>query len=85
MRKYQPIWIALKAAKVGVVVPVRCHESAVATVIQAVKKEKTGEVADKRRLGMAFAGPMKIEVEKCKKHVEFVVVNFSLEWDGERL
>lgn len=84
-RKYEAIWKAIKATKVGAPVAVRVHESAVHTLIQAVKKEKTNEVAQKKQLGMRHAGKLIVTKEADNKKVGFVIVSFSLEWDGERL
>lgn len=84
-RKYITIWKAIKVAKVGDFVPVRVHETAVATLIQAVKKIKTEEVADKKKLGMRAAGKLIIKQERDEKKAEHVIVKFALEWDGERL
>lgn len=84
-RKYAPIWKAIKAAKVGEPVAVRVHESAVRTLVQAVKKEKTREVATKKKLGMRFAGNLIILQEEDTKKAGYFVVKFTLDWDGERL
>lgn len=84
-RKYYPIWEAISKAKVGEAVPVRVHRTAVDTLIQAVSKEKSRETATKKKLGMRFAGKLVIAKQIDEKDPEFVIVRFSLEWDGRRL
>lgn len=84
-RMYQKIWDAIKASKVGDQTSVRIHRTAEARLIQAVKKEKTIETAQKKKLGMPFAGPLAIEVIADKNSEEHVIINFSLEWDGNKL
>jgi hypothetical protein len=87
-RMYQSIWEAIKGKQPGEVTAVRCHPSAVKRIIQAVKKEKTGEVAIKKKIGMFAAGPLDI-----KHNPEFVggkstgmtVISFKLLWDGSKL
>jgi len=88
-RKYQPIWESIKAVKVGQEVPVRCHESSVRTLKNAVLKEKSLETATKKRLAMPFAGNLEIRIEyptpENKIPPGFVVIYFKLSWDGSRL
>jgi len=88
-RKYQPIWESIKAVKVGQEVPVRCHESSVNTLKNAVLKEKSLETASKKKLGMPFAGNLEIRIVKASRENEipkgFVVIYFKLSWDGSRL
>lgn len=84
-RRYQPIWQKIKEVAVGKQVPVRVHESAVTTLIQAVKKEKSMEVAEKKKLGMRHAGTLQIERIPDKQKPGFVIVKFSLDWDGNKL
>lgn len=84
-RRYQIIWEAISTAKVGVKVPVRVHESAVATLIQAVSKEKSRETASKKQLGMRHAGKLVVDRGKEVDANGCIIVQFSLEWDGRRL
>lgn len=89
-RKYQPIWEAISKAKVGDVTSVRVHETAVATLIQAVSKEKSRETAERKRLGMSFAGKLVVRQEpekdkKTERETGWIIVRFSLEWDGRKL
>jgi hypothetical protein len=84
-RKYAAIWDAISAAEVGKIVSVRVHETAAKTVRQAVCKEKSRETAERKRLGMFAAGKLIITETPDKKDAEFVILNFSLEWDGRRL
>jgi hypothetical protein len=83
-RKYLPVWQAISAAKVGEVVSIRVHHTAAATLIQAVSKEKSRETAEKKRLSMPFAGPLKIQKRKVD-HAGYQIVEFSLQWDGRKL
>jgi bisphosphoglycerate-dependent phosphoglycerate mutase len=84
-RRYGPIWRAIKAAKVGEFTQIRCHATAVRTLIQGVKKVKTEEVAQKKMLSIPTAGNLIIKQELDKKKAGFVLVSFALEWDGDKL
>lgn len=85
MRQYESIWLAIKEVETGVEVPVRVHSSARKRLIQAVKLEKTKEVAGKRQVGMPCAGRMKISWAACEKDAAFVIIKFSLMWDTSKL
>jgi hypothetical protein len=85
-RKYEPIWEAIKKLPVGVELPVKVHGTAVATLKQAVLKEKSRETAARKRLGMRFAG--KLEVREVTEGVTphgYAIIYFKLSWDGTRL
>lgn len=84
-RRYESIWKAISAAKVGAPVQIRVHTSAARTLIQAVCKEKSRETAIKRRLGMPFAGKLIIDRPTATDDQGFVVISFSLDWDGRQL
>lgn len=88
-RMYESIWKQLKAVDVGIPVAVKIHASASRRLIQAVKKEKTIETAQKKKLGMRFAGKMDIDICACevtdKDFKTHVIVKFTLTWDGQRL
>ena len=84
VRRYFVIWDAISKAPVGKKVSVRAHQSAAATLIQAVSKEKSRETAEKKKLGMPFAGKLVIERE-APDVAGYVTIHFSLEWDGRRL
>lgn len=84
MRKYQRIWLAIKEAGVGKEIPVRCHETAASTLIQAVRKEKTQDVAIRRKIGMLTEGRMVDRTEKDGSRDGFVIIYFKLLW-SERL
>ena len=83
-RKYAVIWETISATPVGQVTQVRVHKTAAATLIQAVSKEKSRETADKKRLGMPFAEPLKVATKEVDA-AGYQIVEFSLEWDGRRL
>jgi hypothetical protein len=90
LRRYEAIWLAIKSKQPGEVVDVRCHPSAVKTIIQAVKKEKTKDVAVKKKIGMLCAGPMVITNNPefdpvSKKPTGLIIISFKLQWDGTKL
>lgn len=89
-RQYQAIWEAIKAKQPGEPVDIRCHPSAVKTIIQAVKKEKNRDVGIKNKLGMLTAGPLSIahnpEFDPAsKKPTGKIIISFKLQWDGSKL
>lgn len=88
LRQYQIIWNTIKAKQPGEITHVKVHTSAVERLIQAVKKEKSAEVAVKKKIGMLTAGPLKIvhnpEIVN-KKVTDYSIVEFSLTWDGSKL
>ena len=83
-RKYQPIWEAVKTADVGTEVQVKCHGTAVTTLQQAVFKEKSIETASRKKLGMRFAGKLRVRVVAAQPS-GYAIVFFKLEWDGTKL
>jgi len=89
LRRYEQIWLTIKSKQPGEVVTIRCHPSAVKTIIQAVKKEKTREVSVKRKIGMLTAGPLEIchnpEFDKQGKPTGMTLITFKLSWDGSKL
>lgn len=87
MRQYERIWVELKKLPVKTEIAVRVHSTAERRIIQAVKLEKTKEVAVKKKLVMPRQGTLKIRVteDTVKKDVDFVIVYFSLLWDGSKL
>lgn len=86
MRQYQSIWLAIKALPVKQELAVRVHNSAISRVKQAVKLEKTKEVAVKKKVGMLRPGPLLIRVTAdSKASSDFKIIYFSLEWDGSKL
>lgn len=85
-RRYEPIWKAIKDAKVGVEIPVKVHGTAAKTLRQAVLKEKSIETAQRRKLGLPFAG--KLEIREDHEGVNpsgYCIIYFKLSWDGTRL
>jgi hypothetical protein len=86
MRQYQAIWEAIKKLPVKQELAVRVHSSAVSRVKQAVKLEKTKEVAVKKKVGMMRPGPLVIRVAAdTKVGSDFKIIYFSLSWDGSKL
>lgn len=87
MRQYERIWLEIKKLPVKEELPVRVHADAKARLIQAVKLEKTRDVATKKKIGMLRPGMLKIRwtEDTVKKDPQFVVVYFSLLWDGSKL
>lgn len=90
LRRYEAIWLSIKSKQPGEPTDVRCHPSAVKTIIQAVKKEKTKDVAVKKKIGMLCAGPMEIihnpEFDPVtRKATGLVIITFKLTWDGTKL
>jgi len=87
MRQYERIWLTLKELPVKEELPVRIHADARKRLIQAVKLEKTKEVAIKKRLDIPRAGLLKIRwtEDTVRKDPQFVIVYFSLLWDGSKL
>jgi hypothetical protein len=85
-RRYEPIWHAIKAAKVGTEVPVKVHGTAAKTLRQAVLKEKSIETAQRKKLGLPFAGNLEIrEVTEGVVPTGYCIIYFKLSWDGTRL
>jgi hypothetical protein len=87
MRQYERIWVELKKIPVKQEIAVRIHATAERRLIQAVKLEKTKDVAVKKKLELPRPGKLKIRVteDTVKKDVSFVIVYFSLLWDGSKL
>lgn len=87
-RKYQPIWEAIKTASIQRPVQVACHPDYARTLIQAVKKEKTIDVAIRKRLALPRQGTLKISKEPetiNNRLTGRIVVSFILKWDGTQL
>lgn len=84
-RRYEPVWKQLSETPVGQFVKVRVHESAAVTFRQAISKEKSRETAEKKKLGMRFAGKMVITSEAEEGNPGYLIFTLSLEWDGRRL
>lgn len=87
MRQYERIWLAIKKVDTGTEVPIRVHATAKRRLIQAVKLEKTKEVATKKKIGMLRQGPLAIRVttDSIKNDASFVIIYFKLHWDGTKL
>jgi len=83
-RKYESIWTAIKAVDVGKEVGVKCHATAVTTLIHAVEKEKSRETAIRKKLGLRYAGKMRERTEEAQPS-GYVIVFFKLEFDGTRI
>lgn len=84
MRQYESIWLEIKKQPVGKEVQVRVHSDAAKRLVQAVKLEKTKEVAVKKKVGMLHQGPLKIRIVAVANGVHTDIF-FSLIWDGTKL
>jgi hypothetical protein len=81
-RMYQEIWEQIKAAPTGKIIQVKCHKDNAGRIIQAVKKEKTAEVAVKKKIGMLRQGSLIITKSVQE---EAVIISFHLNFDGTKL
>jgi hypothetical protein len=85
-RKYESIWAAIKAADVGVEVPIKVHGTAAKTLRQAVLKEKSLETAIRKKVGLRYAG--KLEIREVTEGVHphgYCIIYFKLTFDGTRI
>ena len=73
-RRYATIWAAIKKHRK---VLIRCRPEKMVTLIQAVKKEKSKEVAPRRALDLPAHGKLEIKRWKDKGEVEFNLVSFE--------
>ena len=85
MRQYESIWLAIKAAETESPVLIRVHHTAERRLIQAVKLEKTKEVAVKKQLGLPRQGRLGISSKVCEKSPDFRIISFHLRWDSSKL
>ena len=87
-RMYSSIWKGIKNLPVGTPLQVRVPPAIAKRVIQAVKKEKTREVAVMRKLGERTPGPLIIKQAaevKAGKTTNFIILEFSLSFDMTKL
>lgn len=82
MRKYTPIWKAIKAAKTNEEVKIKCRTAFAATLRQGVMKEKSRETAQRKKLGLPYAGKLIIRTEAAG---DAVAIYFKLDWDGTKI
>ena len=85
MRQYESIWLAIKAAETESPVLIRVHHTAERRLIQAVKLEKTKEVAVKKQLGLPRQGRLGISSKVGEKNPDFRIISFHLRWDSSKL
>lgn len=87
MRQYESIWLGIKALPTRDELPVRVHKDAAKRLIQAVKLEKTKEVAVKKKIGMLRPGRLIVRrtEDTVKQHPDFAVIYFSLREDYSKL
>ena len=85
MGLYSKLWKIIDAAETGAEIPVSCQTDAVKRIIQAVRKEKTKNVALRKKLGMLRQGPLKSRVVQDETDSTKSTIYFSLEWDGRKL
>lgn len=81
MRKYEPIWNALRDKQTATVT---CHETAQATLVQAVKKEKSRQNTLRKRLGMPAFGELNWTSSKASRQ-GFVKIVFTIAYSGDAL
>lgn len=88
-RMYSGIWEGIKNLPVGTPLQVRVPPAIAKRVIQAVKKEKTREVAVMRKLGERTPGPLVVkqvpERGNSGKLTGFIILEFSLSFDMTKL
>lgn len=77
-RMYEPIWQTIKDAGVGKETIIRTRTEAVRRLIQAVRKEKTMDVAIRDKIGMLTEGPLDHKVEQDPADPEFSIIIFKL-------
>jgi molybdenum-dependent DNA-binding transcriptional regulator ModE len=82
---YQSIWLRIKQVKMGEEVQVRIHTSVAARLIQAVRKEKTIETAAKKKLGMPYAGMLKVRRAIDTNNPNFEHIYFSIPYDWSKM
>lgn len=87
MRQYESIWQRIKEVPTKEEVAVRVPIEASKTLIQAVKLEKTKQVAIKKKLGILTQGNLQIRVteDTIKNCDDFCIIYFSLKWDYSKL
>ncbi len=87
MRMYESIWQGIKELPTKEELPVRIHRDAAARLIQAVKLEKTKEVAVKKKLGLLRPGRLIVRrtEDTLHKSPNFSIVYFSLREDYSKL
>lgn len=83
-RMYAKVWKLISAADTGVEIPVRCQAEAVRRIVQAVRKEKTAEVAMRKKLGLLRQGRLLHRTELVKNTTQ-VIIYFKLEFDGRKI
>ena len=85
-RRYETIWQAIKDTPVGNELAVKVHGTAAKTLRQGVLKEKSAETAQRKKLGLRFAGRLEIrEVTEDVQPSGYCIIYFKLSWDGNRL
>ena len=81
-RMYEPIWQAIKAEGVGKEICIRTRTEAVRRLIQAVRKEKTIDVAIRDKIGMLVEGPLEHRVEQDPADPDFSFIHFKLKYSA---
>jgi hypothetical protein len=85
-RRYEAIWQAIKAAKVGTEVPVKVHGTAAKTLRSGVWKEKSRETATRKKVGLPYAGRLVIrEVTEGVHPHGYCILYFKVEFDGTKI
>lgn len=79
-RVYEPLWNKIKQLWPAEV-PVKVHVTAVARVRQAVRKEKSREVAFMRTVGELTYGPLVDRVQELPADKDHVVLWFKITYN----
>lgn len=77
-RKYAPIWRAIQTAPFGQWVTVKVHKYSKQRLIQAVRKEKSSEVAPAKMVDLPTEGRLLTKVEVDPRDGQFVLISFRL-------
>lgn len=77
-RKYEAIWKAIQVAPFGEWVTVRIHRDAKQRLIQAVRKEKSEQVAPLKMVDLPTEGRLLTKVTPDPRDGHFVLIGFRL-------
>lgn len=74
---YEPLWLKIKNGETDKEIPVRIHSSSVVTLIQAVRKERSMDAGQMRKIGEPAEGPLDIRITDDPSNDEFKIVFFK--------
>ena len=83
LREYQGLW--LQIAKSSKVISVRCHKDFARRLKQAVRKEKALANSTRKNLDMPRYGELQSPHVTCKRDANYVIISFSLLYNGDQL